>query len=138
MKYLALWILSLIAFLGVKTETSPLTAQEKHFYAIVIHGGAGSSPEKLGEVGRSARKVAVARILKLGSDVLADGGTSLDAVETVIRAMEDDPIFNAGRGAVFNSAGGHELDASIMDGGELACGAVAGVSVIKNPISLAR
>jgi beta-aspartyl-peptidase (threonine type) len=74
----------------------------------------------------------------MGAQLLKEGGTSLDAVERVIRAMEDDPIFNAGRGAVFNSVGGHELDASIMDGRDLSCGAVAGVSVVKNPVSLAR
>ena len=76
--------------------------------------------------------------LTLGKGVLDKGGTSLDAVEQVIRLMEDDPIFNAGKGAVFNSAGGHELDASIMDGRTKACGAIAGAKTVKNPISLAR
>ena len=107
-------------------------------YAIVLHGGAGSSPEKMGEKSRRGRELAVEKVLKKGLSILEDGGTSLDAVEQVIRAMEDDPIFNAGKGAVFNSAGGHELDASIMDGRDLSCGAVAGVKTIRNPISLAR
>ena len=138
MKHVVLRFLAVLTLLGAMSEAPQLLAQKKNLYAIVIHGGAGSSPEKLGEAGRRGREEAVSRILKLGRRVLADGGTSLDAVEQVIRAMEDDPIFNAGRGAVFNSAGGHELDASIMDGRDLSCGAVAGVSVIKNPISLAR
>jgi beta-aspartyl-peptidase (threonine type) len=76
--------------------------------------------------------------LRKGVEILEAGGTSLDAVEQVIRLMEDDPVFNAGRGAVFNSAGGHELDSSIMDGRDLSCGAVAGVKTVKNPISVAR
>jgi beta-aspartyl-peptidase (threonine type) len=76
--------------------------------------------------------------LAIGEKLLADGGTSLDAVEKVIRFLEDDPLFNAGRGAVFNSAGGHELDASIMDGRTKACGAVAAVRTVRYPISLSR
>jgi beta-aspartyl-peptidase (threonine type) len=76
--------------------------------------------------------------LDLGTKLLAGGGMSLDAVEQVIRQLEDDPLFNAGKGAVFNAAGGHELDASIMDGRILACGAVAAVRTVRHPISLAR
>jgi len=79
-------------------------------------------------------------LLTNSNDLLpvSDGGSSLDAVEQVIRYLEDDSLFNAGRGAVFTSAGTNELDASIMDGRDLSSGAVAGVSIIKNPISLAR
>ena len=76
--------------------------------------------------------------VSLGRDHLAQGGTALDAVEKVIRALEDDPLFNSGKGACFNAVGKHELDASIMDGQTLACGAVAGVRTVKSPISLAR
>ena len=107
-------------------------------YAIVIHGGAGSSPAQLGERSRLGREQAVQRVLRKGVEILEAGGSSLDAVEQVIRLMEDDPVFNAGRGAVFNNAGGHELDSSIMDGRDLSCGAVAGVKTVKNPISVAR
>ncbi|HEX6177398.1 MAG TPA: isoaspartyl peptidase/L-asparaginase, partial [Thermoanaerobaculia bacterium] len=71
-------------------------------------------------------------------DILARGGSSLDAVEAVIRIMEDSPLFNAGKGAVFTSAGTNELDASIMDGRTLAAGSVAAVQRVRNPISLAR
>src|SRR5439155_7467581 len=70
--------------------------------------------------------------------ILAKGGTSLDAVEAAIRVLEDSPLFNAGKGAVFTHEGKNELDASIMDGKTLKAGAVAGVTIIKNPISAAR
>ena len=78
------------------------------------------------------------KALEIGVEVLKNNGTSLEAVEKVILFLEDDPQFNAGVGAVFNAVGSHELDASIMSGRDLSCGAVAGVSTIKNPISLAR
>ncbi|MCH8043325.1 MAG: isoaspartyl peptidase/L-asparaginase [Planctomycetes bacterium] len=107
-------------------------------YAIVVHGGAGSSPKSWSAEDRAGREKTMAAALKKGRDILAKGGTSLDAVEQVIRLLEDDPLFNAGRGAVMNADGGHELDSSIMDGSNRACGAVAGVKTIKNPISLAR
>jgi beta-aspartyl-peptidase (threonine type) len=76
--------------------------------------------------------------LKAGTELLDNAGTSLDAVERVIAILEDDIQFNAGRGATYNAAGEHELDASIMDGATLACGGVAGVRTVKNPIGLAR
>jgi len=76
--------------------------------------------------------------LAVGYQVLEEGGTSLDAVTATIIRLEDAEVFNAGKGAVFNAAGSHELDASIMDGATLNAGAVAGVSVIKNPILLAQ
>jgi beta-aspartyl-peptidase (threonine type) len=115
----------------------PATAGGKRF-AIAIHGGAGKSPDKLSADETKAVVASLAKALALGVEVLDGGGTSIDAVERVIRFLEDDPHFNAGKGAVFNSAGGHELDASIMDGRTKACGAVAAVRTVKNPISLAR
>jgi L-asparaginase / beta-aspartyl-peptidase len=107
-------------------------------YAIALHGGAGSSWLELDANAQAATKASLRKALTIGKTILADGGTSLDAVEQVIRYFENDPAFNAGKGAVFNSAGGHELDASIMDGRDRSCGAVAGVKTVKNPISLAR
>lgn len=107
-------------------------------YAIVIHGGAGSDPAKMTAEQRAARLAGLRRALEVGRTILKAGGTSLDAVEAVIRVLEDDPLFNAGKGAVFNARGQHELDASIMDGKTRACGALAGVTTVKNPISLAR
>lgn len=112
---------------------------EPYEYALVLHGGAGymnfeSVPEPYQEIFKHALDSA----LQLGLDVLKEGGESIDAVEVVIRCMEDNPLFNAGKGAVFTSEGKNELDASIMTGQDLNAGAVAGVTDIKNPISAAR
>ena len=107
-------------------------------FAIAIHGGAGSAPKNFSKEANAKREASMRLALKLGVGILEKGGTSLEAVEAVVSSLEDDPQFNAGRGAVFNAAGGHELDASIMDGRTLACGAVAGVTIVKNPVSLSR
>jgi beta-aspartyl-peptidase (threonine type) len=104
-------------------------------FAIALHGGAGQSPR---EDTAQAVEASLAKALDIGVGVLKQGGTSLDAVEQVIRYLEDDPLFNAGRGAVFNAAGQHELDSSIMDGKTLACGGVAAVRTVRHPISLSR
>lgn len=113
-------------------------AAKKVEYALAIHGGAGIEPDRMTAERRAAWEKSLAAALERGRAILAQGGTALDAVEQVVRVLEDDPIFNAGRGAVFNSAGTHELDASIMDGRTKGCGAVAAVRTVKNPISLAR
>jgi L-asparaginase / beta-aspartyl-peptidase len=108
-------------------------------WTIVIHGGAGG-PVK-GTMSEEKEKMYLDRLneaLKLGSTILSDGGNSLDAVETVVRFMEDCPLFNAGKGAVLNENGKAELDASIMDGLTGMAGAVAGVTTIKNPVTAAR
>lgn len=107
-------------------------------YAIAIHGGAGSSPTRFSDAANEKRRESMEQALIIGKEILEKGGSSLDAVEAVVVFLENDPQFNAGKGAVFNAEGGHELDASIMDGSNLACGAVAGVQRIKNPIKLAR
>jgi len=107
-------------------------------YAIAIHGGAGVIPKSMPEEKRQEYVDSLERALRLGRDLLRGGGASLDAVEAVVRFLEDDPRFNAGKGAVFTHEGGHELDAAIMDGRTLACGAVAGVRTVKNPVALAR
>jgi len=86
----------------------------------------------------SAYRDKLTEALAAGFEILEKGGSSMDAVETTIRIMEDSPLFNAGKGAVFTNAGTNELDASIMDGSTLQAGAVAGVKTIKNPISAAR
>jgi beta-aspartyl-peptidase (threonine type) len=103
-----------------------------------LHGGAGRPSPDLTDKQKATYKDSLAAALRVGIDVLKDGGTSLDAVEQVVRYLEDDPLFNAGKGAVFNIDGGHELHASIMDGATLDCGAVAAVDTVRNPISLAR
>ncbi|MCH7771237.1 MAG: isoaspartyl peptidase/L-asparaginase [Bacteroidetes bacterium] len=107
-------------------------------YTIVIHGGAGYiSPEISTEI-KEAYRISLTSALTIGKNILENGGSSLDAVELVIRYFENDSLFNAGKGAVFTSEGTHELDASIMNGVDLSTGAVAGVKTIKNPITLAR
>lgn len=121
---------------------SPLVAAERAMpkleFAIAIHGGAGIEPDRIPAEERRQVEESLGKALEVGRKLLAGGGTSLDAVEQTIRALEDDPLFNAGRGAVFNSAGMHELDASIMDGATHKGGGVAGLMTVKNPISLAR
>ena len=129
------FIVYLVAFvLGVQVSF----AQPKK-YVMVIHGGAGTilkskmTPEK-----EAAYKAALTEALTKGYAVLKSGKTSLDAVEETIHVLENSPLFNAGKGAVFTHNGRNELDASIMDGKTLNAGAVAGVTTIKNPISAAR
>jgi len=107
-------------------------------YTIVIHGGAGSMDPNMEESSKQAYLKSLTAALNIGKEILEKGGKSLDAVEQVVRFLEDDSLFNAGRGAVFTAEGKNELDASIMDGRDLSSGAVAGVTTIKNPISLAR
>jgi beta-aspartyl-peptidase (threonine type) len=111
----------------------------KNHFGLIIHGGAGTmdrnaiTPER-----EQAYRAGLEQALKAGFAILQRGGSSLDAVEAAVRVLEDDPHFNAGKGAVFTSAGTHELDASIMDGQTLKAGAVMSVQHIKNPVSLAR
>lgn len=108
-------------------------------HAIAIHGGAGTLPRaEMTPDQEAAYRAGLAAALDAGYAVLEDGGTSLDAVTVAVRILEDDPLFNAGRGAVLTHEGTVELDASIMDGRTLAAGAIAGVAHIRNPIELAR
>ena len=108
-------------------------------WVIVIHGGAGYiNQETFSAEKESQHKERMEAALLMGGEILKNGGSSLDAVEAAIRIMEDSPFFNAGRGAVFNADGINEMDASIMDGKTGKAGAVANVTVIKNPISAAR
>jgi beta-aspartyl-peptidase (threonine type) len=117
---------------------SAYSQQTNGKYTIVIHGGAGSMDPNMVESSKQTYLKSLTEALNIGKEILEKGGSSLDAVEQVIRFLEDDSLFNAGRGAVFTSEGKNELDASIMDGRDLSTGAVAGVTIIKNPISLAR
>ncbi|MFT3916763.1 MAG: isoaspartyl peptidase/L-asparaginase [Anaeromyxobacteraceae bacterium] len=113
----------------------------KSIPCIAVHGGAGNlgpdDPASSGAVD-APRLEGARRACAAGWAVLARGGRALDAVEAAVRALEDDPTFNAGRGAVLGADGAAELDASIMDGATLACGAVALVRDVANPVSLAR
>jgi len=115
------------------------SSAEKAEFSIVIHGGAGTilkknmTPEK-----EAAYKAKLEEAIRVGYDILKNGGTSLDAVTKTINIMEDSPLFNAGKGAVFTNAETNELDASIMDGKTLNAGASAGTTNVRNPIDLAR
>jgi beta-aspartyl-peptidase (threonine type) len=118
----------------------PVAAQKASpSYVLVIHGGAGTilkknmSPEK-----EAAYKASLKKALETGYRILQKGGSSLDAVEATVRVLEDDSLFNAGKGAVFTHEGRNELDAAIMNGKTRAAGAVAGVTVVRNPVSAAR
>ena len=114
-------------------------AQPARHWAIVVHGGAGvieragMKPET-----EAAYRASMKQATEAGAKVLDNGGSSLDAIEAVIHILEDDPLFNAGRGAVFTADGKNELDSAIMDGATLKAGAVAGVTRTRHPISLAR
>lgn len=108
-------------------------------WTLLVHGGAGS----MSRANLTAQQDAVARAglhaaLDAGESILANGGSALDAVEAAVRVLEDDPHFNAGRGAVFTYEGRIELDAAIMDGATRDAGAVAGVTATRNPVTLAR
>jgi beta-aspartyl-peptidase (threonine type) len=102
--------------------------------SLIVHGGAWDIPDELIE----PHKLGCRAALTAGWRTLTGGGHALDAVEAAIRVMEDDPNLNAGTGAVLNSQGKVQLDASIMEGAGLAAGAVAAVERVRNPISLAR
>lgn len=138
MKWLAPGVaaLALLSLADARAQTSSGPSPP---VALVLHGGAGvlrrdqMSPEK-----EAACRETLAKAARAGWDILEKGGSSLDAVETAVRVLEDSPLFNAGKGAVFNHEGAHELDASIMDGATRRAGAVAGLRRVKNPVVLAR
>jgi beta-aspartyl-peptidase (threonine type) len=112
---------------------------EKPEYVLVIHGGAGNiTPDKLAPELEAKFREGLLAALAAGEEVLKAGGAALDAITVSIQVLEDSPLFNAGRGAVFTAEGKNELDSSIMDGRNLDAGAVSGVKNIKNPILLAR
>ena len=136
--------LSLIMLLTIKKALSSLLLlltlsafAETNNVSIVIHGGAGwftgMAQEDIDGI-----KEALEESANKGYEIMLEGGTSLDAVEEAIVILEDNPLFNAGRGAVYTSEFKQELDASIMDGSDLNAGAAASVTNVKNPIRLAR
>ena len=108
-------------------------------HAIAIHGGAGTlAPADLTPENERAYRAGLERALRAGFAVLESGGSALDSSVSAVRVLEDDPLFNAGRGAVVAANGLHELDASVMDGRDLRAGAVTGVRHVRSPIELAR
>jgi len=114
-------------------------AQEAPRWSLAIHGGAGViERDSLTPEQDAAYRAALQTALDAGSAVLEQGGAALDAVQAAIQTMEDDPLFNAGRGAVFTAAGRNELDAAVMSGPDLTAGAVAGLTTTRHPIAAAR
>jgi L-asparaginase / beta-aspartyl-peptidase len=132
------------AIAGAVTAAAMAEAQKPHaknhgHWAIVLHGGAGIIERtSMNPKTEAAYQASLQQALEAGTAILDRGGSSLDAVEAAIRVMEDDPLFNAGRGSVFTADGKIELDAAIMDGATLRAGAVADVTRTRHPISLAR
>ncbi|MFL1895271.1 isoaspartyl peptidase/L-asparaginase family protein [Aquimarina sp. 2-A2] len=133
-------ILVTIIFLSVSMmENTNAPRVEAHPYTIVIHGGAGTiKKENLTQEQETAYKALLSQALKMGKEHLEKGGTAIETVEIVIKILEDSPLFNAGKGSVFNNQGFQEMDASIMDGRDLSFGAVAGFTNLKNPIEGAK
>ena len=125
--------------ISISLAFSLLCSGEKANFALVIHGGAGTILKKnmTAEKERDYKQK-LEESLQAGYKVLSDGGSAMDAVEAAIHIMEDSPLFNAGKGAVFTNAGTNELDAALMNGENLKAGAVAGLKTVKNPISAAR
>ena len=132
-------LLALIAAIAQQNTGMAIPEIPQGNYVMVIHGGAGTilksrmTPER-----EKAYNAALEQALKAGYAKIREGKTSLDAVQAAINILEDNPLFNAGKGAVFTHDGKNELDASIMDGKTLKAGAVAGVTTIRNPIDAAR
>ena len=120
------------------TSAADTVPGERPAYAIALHGGAGVISRDIDPDVKQEYVDSLEEALELGRAMLHDGAEALDVVEEVVSLLEDNPLFNAGRGAVMTNAETFELDASIMDGRTLATGAVAGVTTVKNPISLAR
>ncbi|CAN5280855.1 isoaspartyl peptidase/L-asparaginase [soil metagenome] len=124
--------------LGLPNQPVESDKIEGDNFGIVIHGGAGNIlKENMTDSLEAEYKAVLEEAIRVGHQILADGGTALEAVQRTINVMEDHPLFNAGKGAVFTNDGKNELDAAIMDGETLKAGAIAGVTTIKNPIDLA-
>lgn len=132
-------ILGIVLLLVFNSVLGQNTTNSGQKFVLVIHGGAGTilksqmSPEK-----EKAYQDGLKQALQEGHRILAAGGSSLNAVEAVVKILENNPLFNAGKGAVFTSEGKNEMDAAIMDGKTLGAGSVASVTTIKNPITAAR
>ena len=121
-----------------RLNTSNIDKEDVSTFGIVIHGGAGTIlKENLSDSLKRAYIEKLTEAISVGNEILKNGGNAMEAVTKTINIMEDSPLFNAGKGAVFTHEGRNELDASVMDGADLNAGAVTGVTRIKNPIDLA-
>lgn len=132
------FLLALLA-LAIGLAADPARSAPSTGAVLLIHGGAGTlRAAEMSTAERSAYEAALHQALEAGWKILAEAGSALDAVTAAILPMEDSPLFNAGRGAVFTADGRNELDASIMDGATRAAGAVGGVRSVRHPVLLAR
>src|SRR5258706_9983056 len=133
------FIILILCMMAISCQNDSGDKSNVPTYALVIHGGAGViTRNSMDSLTEESYRQALDSALTVGEKILAGGGKSLDAVEAVVAWMEDNPLFNAGKGAVFTYEGRNELDASIMNGIDLTAGAVGGVRHICNPIKLAR
>ena len=133
------WIVLALLVVAAPARAQESRDMDENKWSIAIHGGAGTmARERMSEAQQAEYEAALAGALDAGAAVLAGGGSALDAVEAAVVLLEDDPRFNAGRGAVFTYAGVNELDAAIMDGRDRSAGAVTGVTHVRNPVRLAR
>ena len=135
---LATVMLFALACREVRRDESAPAAAPAPAWALSVHGGAGSLPDDLPAERREAYERSLGEALTLGQVILDEGGSALDAVEKIVALLEDDPLFNAGRGAVFTADGRITFDASIMDGRDLSAGAVGFVGGVRHPVTLAR
>lgn len=138
-QFIVIFIIIILGGCSPTPQSTPVideSAIQKNEFAIVVHGGAGY--RSVDETTDAKTKAVIAEALQAGYDILKAGGSSQDAVVAAIVILEDSPLFNAGKGAVFTNEGRNELDASFMDGKTLNAGAVGGVTVVKNPIKAAR
>lgn len=134
----SLGTVSVVMLVLAGLHLNEVQASEKKF-VLAIHGGGGGPPQsEMSETKQQEYRIALQSALEAGYEVLSSGGDSLTAVETAVRAMEDSPMFNAGKGSSFNREGFVQMDATIMDGRTLDAGAVGVVQQVKNPVTLAR
>ena len=138
MKMIAVLAIAAAGCIAQAPAPAPTEGEQMPRWGMVIHTGAGAFTLETIKDRQAAMRAAMTEALAAGHAVLAAGGSSLDAVQAAIVILEDSPEFNAGKGAVFTHDGTNELDASIMHGGTMMAGAVAGLKHIKNPIRLAR
>lgn len=130
------WILALAVLISCGGQDQQESSPKE--WALVLHGGAGVISQDMADSVKQEYFDSLDEALSVGEEILSNGGSSLDAVEKVINYLEDNPRFNAGKGAVFTHEGAHELDAAFMVGNTREAGTITGVSTVKNPISLAR
>ncbi|MEX2457327.1 MAG: isoaspartyl peptidase/L-asparaginase [Balneolaceae bacterium] len=131
-------ILSVLLFSTLLISCSNNQEEQQVEWALALHGGAGTISQDLPDSVKQNYYAGLEEAIRTGELVLRDGGSALDAVEQVVMKLENNPLFNAGKGAVYTKEGTHELDAAIMDGSTMQAGALTGLTTVKNPISLAR